>query len=119
MLRNIIKDGRYRNASLTTLMNMLSQAIIVITGLVSIPVILNYVGTEQFALWMVLTTALSFIAFSDFGIGIGVQDSISKYFAKEENEGIRKIFSTSLLILSAISVVIVGSLFSFFYIKIK
>lgn len=117
MLKNIIKDGRYRNASLTTLMNMLSQAIIVITGLVSIPVILNYVGTEQFALWMVLTTALSFIAFSDFGIGIGVQDSISKYFAKEESEGVRKIFSTSLLILSTISIVIVGFLFSFFYIK--
>lgn len=115
MLRRFLSDKRLKNASLTTIMNMLNQAVTILTSLISIPIILNYVGTEQFALWMVLTTALSFISFSDFGIGIGVQDAISRHFAKGQNEEIKKIFSTSLSILIVISLLFIFLFFILFY----
>ena len=106
MLKKIISDRRLRDSSITTIMNILNQVVVVVTGLVSIPVILNYAGTENFALWIILTTALSFVSFSVLGVGVGVQDFISKNLTNDTDEGVCKIFTTSLVILTSISIIL-------------
>src|SRR6478735_10200709 len=62
---------------------ILAQAIQVITAVVSVPLTLNYLGKERFGLWMTISTFLSFINFSDFGIGIGYQNGLSKVIAEK------------------------------------
>ena len=89
-------NERYRRAILTSLTNMLSQLIQLATGLVSVPLTLNYVGVERFGIWMTLSTAIAFITFTDFGIGIGVQDQMSRFTGIESHESARKSFSTAL-----------------------
>lgn len=79
--------SRSKKAALTSSMNVVAQAIQVATGLYSVPVSLEYLGQERFGLWMALSALLLFISFSDFGIGIGAQDKISRNVAVKDFEG--------------------------------
>lgn len=78
-------------------MNFASQAIQIATGLISVPLALNYVGVERFGIWMTLSTALAFISFSDFGVGIGTQDRMSKLAAVGSYDEARNTFTSSML----------------------
>lgn len=119
MLQDKIKnfkplDERLRKARLTTIINVLSQLLVILTGLISVPVILNYVSEDDFALWMVLTTILSFLTFSDLGLGIGLQDKLSKLLSVNNYEECRKIFLSSLLIVLFIMIVLIFIAFTIF-----
>jgi O-antigen/teichoic acid export membrane protein len=87
---------RYRKAALTSIMNVASQFLQIATGLISVPLTLNYVGLERFGLWMALTTALAFITFADFGIGIGTQDRMSRLFGAKSHALARRTFYSSI-----------------------
>lgn len=87
---------RYKKAILTSISGVFSQIIQLATGLISVPLTLNYIGTERFGLWMALSTALTFISFSDLGIGIGTQNKISIFYSHGNLESAKKAFSSSL-----------------------
>lgn len=83
---------RYRRAMLTAMMNVLSQIVQLATGLISVPLALSYVGAERFGIWMTLSTALAFITFTDLGVGIGVQDRMSRYLGQDDRASARSAF---------------------------
>lgn len=87
---------RYRKAILTSLMNIGSQFVQLATGLISVPLTLNYIGAERFGIWMTLSTGLTFITFSDFGVGIGTQDRMSRFVGAKNFDLARKTFFSSL-----------------------
>lgn len=87
---------RYRKAAITSLMSLFSQFVQIATGLISVPLALNYLGVEQFGIWMTLSTALAFITFADLGIGIGVQDRMSRFIGANLYELACKTFFSSI-----------------------
>ena len=89
--------ARYQRASLTAGINLAAHLVQIFTVLVSVRLILEYVGVERFGMWMVLSMALSFIAFSDFGVGIGLQDRMTKCLGEENFSKARQVFASSLL----------------------
>ena len=113
---NNIKDQRYRKASLTAIFSIVTQAVVILTGLVTVPLVLNYVGVEKFGIWMTLTTGLSFIAFSDFGIGIGTQDKMAQYYGLQNYIAVRNSFYTSFIFVNfVITLLMIASLFFYYY----
>lgn len=105
---NHVGNERYRRAALTTAMNVASQAIQMATGLISVPLALNYVGVERFGIWMTLSTALAFITFSDFGVGIGTQDRMSKLSAVGSYGEARDTFTSSMLFAVVLAVLLMA-----------
>lgn len=112
MPKNALEAGRdrYRRAASTAFMNIVAQVVQLATGLISVPLALHYVGAERFGIWMTLSTALAFITFSDFGVGIGMQDRISRLAGRGDYRGARNAFYSafSLVSLIAISIMLVG-----------
>ncbi len=53
-------------------------------SIVTIPLTLEYLGKELFGVWMLVTGILATISFADLGIGIGLQNGISKSFGLED-----------------------------------
>jgi O-antigen/teichoic acid export membrane protein len=79
----------------------------VATGLISVPLTFRYLGVERFGLWMTLSTALAFIAFADFGVGIGTQDRMVRSLATGDRNGARSYFlSTFCFVLLLVSVLV-------------
>ena len=54
--------------------------------LISVPLTISYLGQERFGLWMALTGFLSLLTFSDFGLGIGLQNALSECHGKDDRE---------------------------------
>jgi O-antigen/teichoic acid export membrane protein len=57
---------------------------------------LNAVGNERYGLWITLSSILLFVTFSDFGMGIGMQNIMSYARAQNDKDKLRKSFSTTL-----------------------
>jgi O-antigen/teichoic acid export membrane protein len=87
---------RDRRIKLTSIMNIGSQVIQILTGLISVPMALSSVGSERFGLWMTLSSALMFINFSDFGVGIGVQDRVGRYLGENRYDLAQRAFFSGL-----------------------
>lgn len=105
--------SRTKRAALTSSTNVVAQAVQVVTGLYSVPVSLAYLGQERFGLWMALSALLMFISFSDFGVGIGAQDKVSKDFAAKDLEAACETYWSAFLfsVLLAFSIYFLGVFF--------
>lgn len=102
MSNKVLDAGRkrYRRAASTAAMNIVAQIVQLVTGLVSVPLALGYIGPERFGIWMTLSTALAFITFSDFGIGIGMQDRMSRCAGKADYQEARNAFYSAFTLTS-------------------
>ncbi len=69
---------RYRKVVLSTGSSLLYKGVSVSTGLISIPLTVDYLGTERFGMWMTLTSILALMTFADLGLGNGLVNAISK-----------------------------------------
>lgn len=110
LLRRAPNEGeeRYRRAALTSLVSIGSQVLHIATGLISVPLALAYLGPERFGLWMTLSSALLFIHFSDFGVGIGVQDRVASYHGDDKKHLASRAFLTGLTFALALTLALVG-----------
>lgn len=90
-------------------MNVTSQVVQLATGLISVPLALNYVGVERFGIWMTLSTALTFITFSDFGVGIGTQDRMSQFIGAGKLDLARKSFFSSIAFVFLLFIVLMAA----------
>ena len=106
--------NRYRRAAWTGLTLMTSRVVNIATGLATIPLTLDYLGEEQFGLWMALTSFIGFLNFSDFGLGEGLQNALIQCYGKEDYDTPKRLVSTAATVLGAMFLLITGvSLFVF------
>ncbi|MBT8765767.1 lipopolysaccharide biosynthesis protein [Metapseudomonas boanensis] len=58
--------------------SLLSKSVGIIVAIITIPLTSGYLSKELFGLWMLITGVLATLTFVDLGIGIGLQNGISK-----------------------------------------
>lgn len=86
------------------------------TGLVTIPITLNYLGIEQFGIWMAITSFVGFLSFTDLGLGFGLQNALSRCFGKDDNISPKAYISNAYFIVILLSTFVLATgllLFSF------
>lgn len=59
---------RERRMTLTTLASAGSRAVSVLVNLATVPLALHYLGAEQYGIWLVLTSAMAWLAFAQLGV---------------------------------------------------
>lgn len=69
---------RYRRVVLTAGGAFVYKVITILTGLISVPLTVKYLGTERYGLWMTISSTISFLTFADLGIGNGLLNAVSK-----------------------------------------
>jgi O-antigen/teichoic acid export membrane protein len=70
--------------------------------LFQVPISLHLLGNEAFGLWVAMTSVGYILAFTDFGIGLGVQNRIAESLGRNDREGAQRNFVTGLVFLSGI-----------------
>ena len=104
-----ISDTRYLKAFKTSSASLVVQVINALTSFISVPLIINAVGVERFGLWAAISAALSFLAFSDFGLGIGMQNRMSTFIGRGEKDNVVRTFATSFYTSIFFALVICGA----------
>jgi O-antigen/teichoic acid export membrane protein len=97
---------RYRRVLLTGSSSGLTQAISILTLLVSVPLALRYLGTERYGLWMTLTSLVALLGFADLGLGNGLLSAISDANGRDDLQAARRYVSTSAVMLSSLAVLL-------------
>ncbi|MDQ5987596.1 MAG: hypothetical protein CSYNP_03341 [Syntrophus sp. SKADARSKE-3] len=101
---------RYRRVVLTAGGSFVNKAVTTLTGLITVPLTIHYLGTERYGLWMTISSTLAFLTFADFGLGNGLLNAISKANGLDNRTDAIKSVSSTFFMLLWISLLI----FTFF-----
>jgi O-antigen/teichoic acid export membrane protein len=99
---------RYRRASLSTIALGVSKGIGIATSLVTIPLTINYLGTERYGLWMTISSTIAILSFADLGIGNGLLNAVSEANGKDDRKSAQTSVSSAFFILSAIAILLLA-----------
>jgi len=69
---------RYRRVVLSAVSSFVNKAVTTLTGLISVPLTVHYLGTERYGLWMTISSTIAFLTFADLGLGNGLLNAVSK-----------------------------------------
>ena len=112
------EDGRskerYRKVILSAGSSVFNKVVTILTGLISVPLTVDYLGVERFGLWMIITSILALIAFADLGLGNGLVNAIAKSEGENNHHDSQEAISSTFFILLIMSI-IMSSMFFIVY----
>lgn len=97
---------RDRRATLSAATALGARGVTLALTLVSVPLALNYLGTERFGMWLTISSVIALLSLSDLGIGYGLLNSITKSIAHRNIPQARKQISSSVALLGILAVVL-------------
>ena len=84
-----------------------SRIVVVATQLISIPIFYHQLGLENFAVFTIITSLVSWYSLTDFGLGNALQNYISEYRSQDKNPAILLTKTAPLLIIILIFLAII------------
>jgi O-antigen/teichoic acid export membrane protein len=81
-----IRIKRFTNVSsfkLNFTSSIFSTLINIIIGLLGLPIYLHYLGYELYGAWLIISIVLSFVQFTNLGLGPAITKRVSEEYAKE------------------------------------
>ena len=94
---------RYRRIFLTTLASAAARGVSILATLISVPLTLDYLGTERYALWMTINSFFTMLAFADLGMGNGLLNAVSEAHGKDDREAALRYVSSGFFALSGLA----------------
>ena len=86
---------RYRLIILSSSSSLVSKFFTAMMGLVSIRLSIDYLGKEQYGLWMVVTSLVVFLQVADFGIINGLTNAIAEAHGRSDREAASRYISSA------------------------
>lgn len=90
------------------------KALAILSSFLLIPIMIKYLGNEQYGIWSTLLSIVSWIVLFDLGIGNGLRNKIAESVAKDNILDAQKYISTSYVLIGLISIFL---LFIFLFIS--
>jgi O-antigen/teichoic acid export membrane protein len=98
---------RYRRAGITASTSFISKALTIVIGFVSVPLTVHYLGTERYGVWLTISSLLTWMALTDFGIaGNALINVISGADGKDDREMAREYAASAFWALTSIGTII-------------
>ena len=100
------EDARTLNVVRNTFFSGLMKACSLLCSLIVVPITINYLNTENYGIWMAMTSIIYWFAFFDIGLGNGMRNYLAEAISEGDYDKARTYFSTAMVILSVIAVLI-------------
>jgi O-antigen/teichoic acid export membrane protein len=94
---------RYRRIGLTAIASVIARVVNLSTGLITVPLTLSYLGIDKFGVWMTLSGLVAFLSFSDLGLGVGLQNALSRCDGHHNKEDTVFLVSTTMVLMLGIA----------------
>lgn len=100
-------NERHRRATLTALAAAAAKGLSIGTALITVPLTLNYLGTERYGMWMTISSLVAMLSFADLGIGNGILNAVSAAHGRNDTPAIKEYVSSGFLVLTLVAILIV------------
>lgn len=91
----LTQDSRNSKAALTGVITLVVKGISIGTGLLSIPITAQYLGKEQFGVWLLLSTFMNWISLADLGLTNSLVNTLSTALAQGDGKTARQSVSSA------------------------
>lgn len=104
------KEGRSlerrRRIALTALTSTILRVLQMAIPLITLKITLDYLNIEVYGLWSAITTVFALFAFTDLGLGNGLQTKLSQANGKDDIELCRRLISNTYTILLSVALIL-------------
>lgn len=87
--------GRGGRAKLAMSTSLIARVVGVVVSLVNVPVAVHYLGNEGYGLLTVIVSVVGWIQFSNLGLGLGLQNTLTEQTALGNKQAQRELVSTT------------------------
>lgn len=103
------RERRSRSVVRGTVAAVLARGLGSLTGIITVPLTVRYLGAERYGVWMTISSAIAFLGFTDFGLASSLTNALGKAFGENDREGARRYVTTAFLILSVVAILLVSA----------
>lgn len=93
---------RTRRATLGVLTNHASAVVMAVAGFVLVPIVLSYVGREDYGLWATIGQLLGYLALFDLGVGSAVVRRAAQLRESDDRDVVNRMVSTAVAMYSVL-----------------
>lgn len=102
---------RHRRVVLTALASAAARSVTLLTGLISVPLTVDYLGVERYGMWVTMSSVISVLKFADLGLGNGLLNAVSEANGKDDQAMAQEYVSSTFFMLLGIASLL-GFIFS-------
>ena len=105
-IKSLLTKGSERTikAKKNVLLMLLYKGGSILTGLLLVPMTIDYVDSENYGIWLTLSSMVAWMSFFDIGLNNGLKNKLTECFATKDYELGKKYVSTTYAILTLIFV---------------
>jgi O-antigen/teichoic acid export membrane protein len=107
---------RYRRIAWSTALSMIARVVGMATSVISVPLVLNYLGSDRYGIWLQMSSFVAALGPLDLGIGLGLLTVLSDAYGRDDKEAARRAISTAaamLTLIASVAVVVFGIVYFF------
>ncbi|WP_299797901.1 MATE family efflux transporter [uncultured Maribacter sp.] len=115
LLKVGIKSDRTKNITKHVLLSAIYKGGSILSGFILVPLTINYLDTENYGVWLTLSSFIAWFAFFDVGIGNGLRNKFAEAKTKGDLTLARGYVSSAYYTIGALSLglIVLFSLFNF------
>jgi len=99
-----LRSAERKNRIIKTFsVGLYAKIVSVIVSFSIVPLAVNYLGVEQYGLWVAVSSLIAILSFADGGVGNAMVNMISRATGIHSNDSMQKIVSTGYLVILVIS----------------
>jgi O-antigen/teichoic acid export membrane protein len=107
---------RYRRIAWSTALSMIARVVGMATSIISVPLVLDYLGSDRYGIWLQMSSFVAALGPLDLGIGLGLLTVLSDAYGRDDKGAARRAISTAaamLTLIASVAVVVFGIVYFF------
>jgi len=79
-------DARSVKAKKNILTSFIIKGVSIVIGFIFVPLLINYLGTAEYGIWITLSSVIGWIGYFDIGLGNGLRNRFAESLARDEHK---------------------------------
>lgn len=96
-------DERYRRIAWSTALSTVARVVGLATSFISVPLVIGYLGSERYGMWLTMSSLVAALGPLDLGIGLGLLTVVSDAYGRDDKEAARRAIATAVAMLTTIA----------------
>lgn len=103
-IKEINSSSRSKILQLNVSVSFINKFLSILLSYLLVPLTINYLNEEVYGIWLTLLSILSWLGFSDIGLGNGLRNKLTECLSKNDIKNARKYISTAYIAITVIAV---------------
>jgi len=105
-MSNAVSQARTHNYISQIKGSLVFKFLAVCSSFMAVPLMIRYLGQEQFGVWSTLLSVMSWVVFFDLGLGNGLRNKLTESLAKEDTRQAAAYISSAYTLIGLLSLIL-------------